>query len=302
MKFRIHPLYIVFFAAAMILGSGCSINQMAMRMTPEIVGPSIPSVLKKNEAKLAKNPDNQKLILDTGSLCVMYANAFVQGPAEFLPPLQYEERQAALEEAKKLYVKGADILYNGLDKKYPGFSKVSSKDDTLDPYLAKMGPEDVPSLYWTAAGYLSAFSLDPFDPVQSRRVTDLMFYIDRAYELDPDFNNGALDDFYVIALSALPESLGGDKTKVEPHFRLALEKSEGKLAGPYVSYAQSVSIPEQDYDTFKKYLEKALALNIRVNPANKLVNIISQRKARSLLDNAVDYFIDIETDDFEDFE
>ncbi|GHT63645.1 lipoprotein [Spirochaetia bacterium] len=298
MKPRI-SLYLVFLTAVLLLGSGCSINQMAMRMTPEMVGPAIPGVIKKSEAKLAKRPDDQKLILDTGSLYVMYANAFVQGPAEFLPPLQYEERQAALEEAKKFYLRGADILYDGLDQKYPGFGKVSSTNDTLAPYLAQMTKEDVPSLYWTAAGYLSAFSLDPFDPGQGRRVPDLLFYIDRAYELDPDFNNGALDDFYVLALSSLPESLGGDKTRVEPYFRLALEKSGGKLAGPYVSYAQSVSIPEQDYDTFKKYLETALALKIRAYPANKLVNTIAQRKARSLLDNAADYFIDIEIDNFE---
>jgi hypothetical protein len=163
-----------------------------------------------------------------------------------------------------------------------------------------MEKADVPSLYWTAAGYLSAYGLDPFDPNQGRRVPDLMFYIDRAYELDPDFNNGALDDFYVLALSSLPESLGGDKTKVEPHFRLAVEKSGGRLAGPYVSYAQSVSIPAQDYDTFRKYLETAIALALKTDRANRLMNIISLRKAQALLDNAADYFIDI--DDGEDFE
>ncbi|GHV92670.1 hypothetical protein AGMMS50268_31730 [Spirochaetia bacterium] len=294
MKPRILQLYAVFIAMVLLPLSGCSINKMAMRMTPEVVGPSIPSVIKKNEARLVKNPNDQKLILDTGSLYVMYANAFVQGPAEFLPPLQYEERQEALQEAKKLYLRGADILSDGLEKKYPGFNKVSSVDNTLAPYLAKMKKDDVPSLYWTAAGYISAYALDPFDPGQGRRVPDLMFYIHRAYELDPDFNDGALDDFYVMAGSSLPESLGGDKSQVELHFRRALEKSRGKLAGPYVSYAQAVSIPAQDYDTFKKYLETALALKLSAAPANRLVNIISQRKARALLDNASDYFIDID--------
>jgi predicted anti-sigma-YlaC factor YlaD len=121
-----------------------------------------------------------------------------------------------------------------------------------------------------------------------------MFLIDRAYALDPDFNRGALDEFYILALSALPESMGGDKTRVEEHFNRALEKSRGLMAGPYVSYAQSVLIPAQDYAAFKAYLEKALAVDSNADPGSRLMNIIAQRKAQSLLDTAADYFIDID--------
>jgi predicted anti-sigma-YlaC factor YlaD len=265
-------------------------------MSPETVGPSIPRVIEKNEVKLVKYPDDQELILETGSLYVMYANAFIQGPAEFFPPLQYQERLDALDKAQKYYLRGADILFGGLNKKYPGFDQVSTAGNTLAPYLAKMEKDDVPSLYWTAAGYLSAYSLDPFNLKLGRRVPDLLSYIDRAYELDSDFNLGALDDFYVLALSSLPEPLGGDKTRVDTYFHRALEKSGGKLAGPYVSYAQSVCIPNLDYPGFKKYLEAALAIdsNSKENTSNRLVNTISQRKARNLLDHTLDYFIDLE--------
>jgi predicted anti-sigma-YlaC factor YlaD len=261
---------------------------------PELVGDALPFAIKIYETLLAANPEHQGLILTTGSLFIMYANAFVQGPAEFLPVTEYERRQAALERAKKLYLRGAEILYGGLDKKYSGFTGASSQDGTLEPYLARMKKADVPLLYWTAAGYLSAYSLDPFDLTLGRWVPDLMFLIDRAYALDPDFNHGALDEFYVLALSSLPESMGGDKTRVHGHFEKALEKSRGLLAGPYVAYAQTVSIPAQDYDGFKAYLEKALAVDINADPGSRLMNIISRRKAQNLLDTAADYFIDID--------
>jgi hypothetical protein len=42
-------------------------------------------------------------------------------------------------------------------------------------------------------------------------------------------------------------------------------------------------------------LETALALDPDADPGNRLVNIISQRKARYLLDNAGLYFIDFDT-------
>ena len=125
--------------------------------------------------------------------------------------------------------------------------------------------------------------------------------VSRAYELDPDFNNGALDDFLVLFYASVPETMGGDKTKAAGHYRLALEKSGGLLAGPYVSYAQAVSIPAQDYDTFKACLEAALAVDPDADPANRLVNIITQRKARHLLDSAALYFIDFDTgEDWDD--
>ena len=294
--------------------TACSINKMAIRAVSDaltgegssavftgdsdllLVGDALPFAIKMYESLLASNPDHPALIVTTGSLFVMYANAFVQSPVEFLPIEHYEERQAALERARRLYLRGADILYGGLEKKYPGFSGASAAG-TLETYLARMTTADVPLLYWTSAGYLSAYSLDPFDLKLGSRVPDLMAWINRAYELDPDFNNGALDEFYILALSALPESMGGDKTKVAVHFDRALEKSRGLAAGPYVSYAQAVLIPAQDYEGFKANLGKALALDVDADPPNRLVNILAQKKARLLLDTAYNYFLEAEEDE-----
>jgi predicted anti-sigma-YlaC factor YlaD len=261
---------------------------------PQLVGDALPFAIKMYESLLSGNPGHQGLILTTGSLFVMYANAFVQGPAELLPREQYAERQAAMDRAKKLHLRGADILYGGLEKKYPGFNG-SSRNGDFPKILAKMKKADVPYLYWTAAGYLSAYSLNPFDMELGVKIPELISLVNRAYELDPDFNSGALDDFFVLAYASLPESMGGNKSLVDTHYQRALEKSGGRLAGPYVSYAQAVSIPAQDYDTFKMCLETALALDPEADPSSRLVNIISQRKARYLLDNAGLYFIDFDT-------
>jgi predicted anti-sigma-YlaC factor YlaD len=298
---------------------GCSINKMAMNAVsdaltgegsadvftgdsdPELVGGALPFAIKMYESLLSANPGHQGLIRTTGSLFVMYANAFVQGPAELLPGTQFAEQQAAKERAKKLYLRGLDLLYGGLEKKYPGFGAAHRKG-ALPEILAKTKKADVPSLYWAAAAGLSAFSLNPFDMDLGVRVSEFRALVDRAYELDPGFNNGALDDFYVLFHASVPASMGGDKSRVDTHYRLALEKSGGVLAGPYVSYAQAVSIPAQDYDTFKSCLDQALAIDPDGDSANRLVNILSRRKARYLLDNAGLYFIDFDSgDDWDDF-
>jgi predicted anti-sigma-YlaC factor YlaD len=263
---------------------------------PELVGAALPFAIKLYEALLSMQPDHQGLILTTGSLFVMYANAFVQGPAELLPPERFDEKQGELERAKKFYLRGVEILNRGLEKKYPGWGK-AAESGNLEPYLKKTKKEDVPLLYWSTAGTLSAFSLNPFDLELGMKLPVVTAMINRAYELDPDFNDGALDDFFVLFYASLPETMGGDKSKVDTYFNRAIEKSKGQSAGPYVSYAQVVSIPAQDYEGFKQYLETALEVDVNVNPANRLVNIISQRKARHLLDSAQNYFWELEDPD-----
>jgi predicted anti-sigma-YlaC factor YlaD len=319
--------FVRIFAALVLSGfvlSGCSINRMATRMVadaltgsgnstimddddPQLVADALPFAIKLYEVLLNEAPDHRGLVITTGSLFVMYANAFVQGPVEFLPSIQYKERQAARERAKKLYLRGIKILLGNLEENYPGFADASAETGDLAPFLAEMDEDDVPLLYWSAAGTLSAFSLDPFDFSLGKEVPDCMAYVDRAYELDPGFNSGALDDLYVLAYASLPPAMGGDPSRAERHFQLSLEKSGGKLAGPYVSYAQAVALPAQNYDAFRSCLEAALKIDVDADPANRLVNIISQKKARELLNRAGDYFFltedgELDVEAYQEFE
>ena len=289
--------------------ASCSINKMAINAVsnaltgsgssdvftgdsdPELVGAAIPFAIKMYETLLSQNPEHQGLRLTTGSLFVMYANAFVQAPAERLDSIDYyEERIAGLDRAKKLYLRGYGILLSALEKKYPGFSDAHVEDGSIYALLKKCKKEDVPLLYWTVAGGLSAYSIDVFDFFLGANIPQWGAMIAKAYELDPDFNNGAIDDFYILFYASMPESLGGDKEKAETHFKLAVEKTKGLSAGPYVSYASAICVPAHDYDKFKETLEKALAVDPDEDPSARLVNIISQRKARFMLDNAYKYF------------
>jgi predicted anti-sigma-YlaC factor YlaD len=305
-------------AALCLFCAGCSINKLAMNAVAnaltgegssdvftgeddvQLAGDALPFAIKMYESLLSANPEHQGLIRATGSLFVMYANAFVQGPADLLPRGEYMEKQQALARAKKLYLRGAGMAYGGLEKKYPDFK--GAKGGALKPALEKMKKEDVPSLYWAAAGYLAAFSLNPMDMELGWKVPELIAMIDRAYQLDPDFNSGVLDDFYILFHASVPDYMGGDKSRVEGHYRLALEKSKGLSAGPYVSYAQSVAVPAQDYPLFKTNLEAALAIDPDADKSNRLVNILAQRKARHLLDTAYLFFIDLGDDDWDDYE
>jgi hypothetical protein len=310
-----------------LTGSGSS-DVFTADDDPELVGDAIPFAIKMYESLLAGNPKHGGLIVTTGSLYIMYANAFVQGPAEMLPSSRFAERETGKQRAEKFYIRGSGILNEGLKNKFKDFTKLEDfpwevffpdqeidennssqvtdeqrqqekqRRASRDKYLAKLKKADVPLIYWSAAATLSAFSLNPLTNVeQGMRIPALITLVERAYELDPDFNGGALDDFFLLVYGSLPDYMGGDKAKAESHYKLALEKSEGHAAGPYISYAQSIAQPTQDYETWKTCLEAALAINVDDYPSKRLENILAQRKARYFLDNAVYFFADIDTGD-----
>ncbi|MCL2069947.1 MAG: TRAP transporter TatT component family protein [Treponema sp.] len=273
-----------------LTGSG-SADVFSSDSDPQLVGDALPFAIKLYEALLSQNPDHQGLLLTTGSLFVMYANAFVQTPAQMLDPVDFwEERIEALDRAKKLYLRGNAILYSALDKKYPGFSTASLENGTLQGLLARCRKDDVPLLYWTVASGLSAYSIDLFDFELGSNIPKWSAMIARAYHLDQDFQNGAIDEFYILFYGSMPEYLGGDRAMAEKHFNLALEKSRFLSAGPYVAYATAVCVGAQDYDGFRANLQKALEIDPEDDPSIRLLNILSQRRARHLLENAHDFF------------
>jgi predicted anti-sigma-YlaC factor YlaD len=129
------------------------------------------------------------------------------------------------------------------------------------------------------------------------RLPELSALIARAYELDPDYGAGTLDEFYFLFYASLPEGMGGDRELAEIHYKKAMEKSKGLSAGLYVSYAKAVAIPAQDYETFKTCLESALAIDTETN-SNRLVNTIAQGTARYLLDEAGSFFAEFEDEEW----
>jgi predicted anti-sigma-YlaC factor YlaD len=255
---------------------------------PRLVGDALPFAIKMYEALLDSTPNHQGLRLTTGSLFIMYANAFVQGPAEMLPGDEWRLREDELKRAKQLYLRGVDILYGALDLKYRGFGRAGADEKAL--ILKKCKKNDAGLLYWAVAGGMAAYSLDLFDFELGMKLPEWRMMIQRAYELDPDYNGAALDEFLLLFYASLPEIMGGDMERAKSHYNRALEKTGGKSTGAYISYAQSVCVGAQDYETYKDCLEKALAVDPDADPSARLVTIINQKKALWLLENAYFYF------------
>lgn len=278
--------------AADALTGKSSSNVFLTDNDPELVGDALPFTIKMYESLTASIPEHYGLRLQTGMLYIMYANVYIQSPAEQLPDLEFGKKEFMLDRAKNLYLRGRDTVLEGLEMKYPGFLK-NLKAEKYKQALGDVKPDDVPALYWASAGWVAAYSIDPFDMKLGITLPQAEAMMNKVLELDEDFNNGSVHDFFILYYGSIPDYMGGSPKKAREHFKKAVRLSQGRSASPYLSLASTVSIKEQNEKEFRSLLNQALQINPDKYPSLRLQNTIHQRKAKWMLEHIEDYFVEI---------
>jgi len=279
------------------LAGGCSVRQMATRELadslsgsggvfatdndPELVGDALPFSLKLMESVLAETPEHEGLLLALSRSFAQYGYGFVELEADMVEEEDYEEARRLRERAAKLYRRARDYGLRALEVRRPGFRERFR--DAPEQAVEGLGAQDVPFAYWTGLPWAGAISLSLDDPEQ---VGDLA-YVDalarRALELRPDFDNGGLQSFFVAYEMGRPGAGPDAVEKARAHYRRAVELSGGKLASVHVTFAESVALELQDEALFEETLRKALAIDVDAWPAQRLTNLLYQRRAEWLL-------------------
>jgi len=283
-------------AASLSLGS-CAVLGAASKAQavftgeedPELAAAALPTFIKASEMLQAADPKDRDKAVTTASLYVMYANAFVYGPASRLPDERFEERKAAADRAGALYRRAFRMLAAALEARAPG-ALAAAREGDAGP-LGRLRAADVPLLYWSAASIMSAFGLNPLDFESAGNLGVAGLLVARAAELEPGWNEGAIQEFYLQYYAGLPAYLGGDRAKALAAYEKALSYSGGRSASLFVAYATSICRPDDDYEGYRAALERALALDPAARPENRLAAELARRDARFLLDTADRYFI-----------
>ncbi len=289
--------------AAALLASGCSIQRFAANKVadtlaaggttysadddPELIGAALPFSLKLMESVLASTPEHRNLLSATAAGFTQYAYAFVQQEADAVALQDTDRAWVAWNRARKLYLRARDYGLRGLDVAVPGFGAGLRTDPAAT--VAGAGPAEVDLLYWTAASWAAAIALGKDDPSLVADLPLVSALIDRASAVDPDWDHGAIHSFLVTYEMARPDATGTfDERAVDArrHFDRAIELSQGKAAGPYVSWAESVCLPREDRACFDEMLQAAMKINPDDEPATRLANTIFQRRAAWLIANA----------------
>ncbi|MDA3955162.1 TRAP transporter TatT component family protein [Oceanispirochaeta sp.] len=282
---------------------------------PQLIADAMPFTLKMYELLMDLNPDDSALRLAAGKAFIMYANGFIQTPSTMLDDDDFEVQIEMLQRAGKMYLRGRNYVLDSLYLEIRDGEELLKHN--LDGFLEECNQKVAPQLYWAAAGWLGAFSCDPFDFEIGRDIQKPVAFLYRALELNEEYEDGSIHDLLLTLWSTLPRSIidkalldtpessgafalkyyerfnipQDEESRARFHFSRAIALSDGKNPGTYISLALAYPVKEQDYKEFERLLQKALALDPYDDPDTELMVIIYQQRAAWLLENRDDYFL-----------
>jgi predicted anti-sigma-YlaC factor YlaD len=286
--------------------SGCTVRQFAVNKVgdalagggttfaadddPELIRDAAPFSLKLMESVLAENPHHKKLLLASARGFTQYAYAFVQQEADEAEPRDLAQSVRLRERARLLYLRARDYGLQGLTVGRPDFDRAlrTSPRKTLSAVTV----DDVALLYWTASSWGALISLSKDHPAVLAEIPIMEAMIDRALELDEGFDHGAIHTF-MIGYEMVRQGRSGDPAaRARAHFARALDLSAGADVSALVALAESVCVPQQQRTEFESMLGRALQFDVNHAPANRLSNLVMQRRARWLLAHADELFVE----------
>jgi predicted anti-sigma-YlaC factor YlaD len=285
--------------------SGCSIKKIAVNKLgdslasggttfasdddPDLVGEALPFSLKLMESLLAENPQHRGLLLAAASGFTQYSFVYVQVPAEEAEDQDLAKADFLHMRARRLYIRARNYALRDLEISHRGFESELRHDPKAA--VGKTTLKDVPLLYWTAVSWGAAISVSKDDPEMIADQPIVEALIDRALELNPDYDSGAIHGFLITYESVRHTTSGDFAPRSRKHFERAVELTSGQSAAPYVALATTVSVAKQDHEEFESLLKKALAVNPDARPEWRLTNIVMQRRARWLLSREDELFV-----------
>ncbi|MFB3904210.1 MAG: TRAP transporter TatT component family protein [Acidobacteriota bacterium] len=292
-------------ASLLIAASACSVKKIAINSLAdalaetssvyatdndlELVRDALPFGLKTIEALIVKAPRHQGLLVSAASGFTQYSYAFVQLDADLLQPSAPSRAREERLRAKALYLRAREYAFRALAVKHPRFEEELRRDPALA--LSRTKSADVPALYWLAASWAAAISSDKED---MDLVADLHLIepiINRCLQLDEDYDNGALHDLAISFDGGRSQSQGGSIERARKHFEKARELSHGKRLSALISLAENVSVATENRGEFERLLQSVLAFDVNSAPEYRLANLIAQKRARFLLGQIDELFM-----------
>jgi hypothetical protein len=256
---------------------------------PDLVEDAMPFTLTFYESFVAELPRFEPILTATCGLYTQYAFGFVAPKGEAMQWENFDESKVISERALRLAIRGRGYCWRGLEEKFRGVT--AALKDNPDTALRRAKREHVPLLYWSAASLGAAISAGGLShPELLNNWPTVRALAERALVLDESWNTGALHEL-MITVESQGELFGGSEERARKHFARAVEIQQGLSPGPHVALAMGVVRAKQDKAEFEKLMKEALAMDPDKNPTQRLVVLITQRRAKVLLAHIDDLFL-----------
>ena len=257
---------------------------------PELVGDALPFALKTIEGLLETTPRHKGLLLSAVSGFTQYAYVYLATEADFVEDTDLARATHLRDRAMGLYRRAVAYGMRGLEVDHPGLRQALLGDSRAA--LSGMKKSDVPMLYWTSAAWSLEIALDKTDAALAVNLPLAESLMHRALELDPSYGDGVIHDYYISYEGGRAGAAGGSIDRAREELAKSLALAKGRRAAPYLAFAESVSVGQQNRKEFTEMLDAALAVNPDAAPEYRLANIVAQRRARWLLARIDDLFLE----------
>jgi len=280
----------IYFPLLFILNVSCSsprINVLALKNSPEFSKRLFVTSLSKIEKNAIKNPDNSNLQFEASKELTIFSYGFTMNEAERIKNEDYDKGRTIYSKAHSDFVRSVHYINSSLVSDYPSFLLWLNDQGNLDIDFKKGSAE---KLYWAAGAYAGAIQSSNGSPEWLIQLPKIGLLLESGIELDSTWNFGS---FYtaMISYSIVRHDAKEDKFNIaKSYFKKAVEASAGQDLSPYISYAENISVSEQNKNEFSNMLYKALNIDIYSNPELTLGNYINRKRANWLLDNIEEYF------------
>ena len=286
----------------LVASTGCSIKQMAVNSVtdvlgeaqtvylsdedPELIAEALPFQVKLIETLLVSSPDHRGLLQSAAAAFALYSYGFVEPEADLIKDTDYYRAEEIRERAARLYIRAYRYGLHGLDVGHPGFAAALPIEP--EETVGLLGPDDLPLAVWTAAALLGAIRAATDEPEYTADIAVGGALLERALELDEAYDGGTIHGFL---FSYEAGRVGGSIEKARRHYERALELSGARRCSIWLSWAEAVSVANQDRAEFDELLERVLAFDVDSYPEGRLFNILAQRRARWLMSRTDELFL-----------
>lgn len=258
---------------------------------PELVREATAFGLKTIETLIEARPEHEGLHVAASRGFTQYAFAFLQSEADYAEEDDYHRAKHLRYRALRMYRRALRYGLAGLAIEDEDFLKDVRKDPKAT--LADWDDgEDAERLFWTALPWAAAVSLDKDDADLAADLDVVEAIMVRVREIAPDAGCGQVHDFFLTWEAGRPAAAGASMDRAKAAYERALNTCPDQRVGPHVTWAELVSVKSQDREEFTRLLGLVLAFDADSAPDHRLANLVAQKRARWLMAQADDLFIE----------
>jgi tetratricopeptide (TPR) repeat protein len=275
-----------------LLLSACSMGQMAVRGSQEILDSGIaamnhetdlqlareamPANLKMLEGMLLEDPDNRVLRLYAAEGFYGYGYGFI------------ELEDSAL--AAKLYRRCYKHARISLQQAGMSIDPETVSAEALKNEAARLGKDAVPALFWSASCLGKWIDLNRDKVTGIAGLGNAAALMQRALELDETYYHGGAHMFFGVYYGGRSPMLGGNFALAEEHFRRAAEINNNRLLLVDMLKAEYLYRQQLDRDAFHTTLTGVIGAADDLYPEMALPNAIAKQRAAVLLEHEDNWF------------